>query len=53
MPVGSGLVVVAAAQHRAEAFDACRRVVEQVKERIPVWKHQWFADGTDEWVSCA
>lgn len=49
----AALVVVAAAEHRAEAFDACREVVEQVKRRIPVWKHQWFADGTDEWVNCA
>lgn len=49
----AALVVVAAAEHRAEAFDACREVVEEVKKQLPVWKHQWFADGTDEWVNCA
>lgn len=54
IPIGqAALVVVAAAEHRAEAFDTCRRVVEQVKHRIPVWKHQYFTDGTDEWVNCA
>lgn len=54
IPIGeAALVVVAAAEHRAEAFDACREVVEQVKHRIPVWKHQYFTDGTDEWVNCA
>lgn len=54
IPIGqAALVVVAAAEHRAEAFDACREVVEQVKHKIPVWKHQYFTDGTDEWVNCA
>jgi molybdopterin synthase catalytic subunit len=27
--------------------------VEETKARIPVWKHQFFSDGTDEWVNCA
>ena len=38
--------------HRAEAFEACRWIVDEVKRRLPVWKHQFFADGTDEWVNC-
>ena len=41
------------ADHRAAAFDTCARLVDAVKERLPVWKHQFFADGTDEWVNCA
>ena len=37
--------------HRAEAFALCARLVDEVKTRLPVWKHQIFADGTDEWVN--
>jgi molybdopterin synthase catalytic subunit len=37
--------------HRAEAFALCARLVDEVKARLPVWKHQIFADGTDEWVN--
>jgi len=46
------LVVAVACAHRGAAFDACRRLVDEVKARLPVWKHQVFADGTDEWVNC-
>ena len=51
-----GDVALAAAvsgAHRAEAFAACAELVDQVKHRIPVWKRQFFADGTDEWVGSA
>jgi molybdopterin synthase catalytic subunit len=54
-PLRVGDVALAAAvscAHRGEAFDACRRLVDQAKARLPIWKHQWFADGTDEWVNC-
>jgi molybdopterin synthase catalytic subunit len=46
------LVAAVSAAHRAEAFDACARLVDLVKHRLPVWKRQLFADGTDEWVNC-
>ncbi len=36
--------------HRGIAFDACRDLVDDVKATVPIWKHQLFADGTDEWV---
>jgi molybdopterin synthase catalytic subunit len=49
----AALVAAVAAEHRAAAFDTCARLVDAVKERLPVWKHQFFADGTDEWVNCA
>ena len=38
--------------HRAAAFTVCARLVDRVKERLPIWKHQVFSDGTDEWVNC-
>jgi molybdopterin synthase catalytic subunit len=41
------------AVHRAEAFAACAALVEETKVRLPVWKQQVFADGSDEWVNCA
>ncbi|WP_375491908.1 molybdenum cofactor biosynthesis protein MoaE [uncultured Jatrophihabitans sp.] len=46
------LVAVVATAHRRAAFDACARLVDEVKEHLPVWKRQVFADGTDEWVNC-
>lgn len=49
----AALVVSVSAAHRGEAFDACRALVDLTKERLPVWKHQVFTDGTDEWVNCA
>lgn len=45
------LVCVVSAEHRAEAFATCGELVDEVKEQLPMWKHQWFADGTDEWVN--
>ncbi|ACY99261.1 MULTISPECIES: molybdenum cofactor biosynthesis protein MoaE [Thermomonospora] len=49
--VGDLAVVVAVScPHRAEAFAACRRLIDDLKAQVPIWKHQFFADGTDEWV---
>lgn len=49
--VGEAAIVAAvAAAHRAEAFDACRRLVETVKAELPVWKRELLADGTHHWV---
>jgi molybdopterin synthase catalytic subunit len=45
------LVAAVATAHRREAFAVCARLVDEVKARLPVWKHQIFADGTDEWVN--
>ena len=48
----TALVAAVSCAHRGEAFDACARLVDEVKRRLPVWKRQVFADGTDEWVNC-
>ncbi|MFV2119974.1 molybdenum cofactor biosynthesis protein MoaE [Streptomyces sp. Act-28] len=52
--VGDLAVVVAVScPHRAEAFAACRRLIDDLKHEVPIWKHQRFSDGTEEWVgSC-
>jgi molybdenum cofactor synthesis domain-containing protein len=44
-------VAAVSAAHRREAFDACAWLVDETKARLPIWKHQHFADGTDEWVN--
>ena len=49
----AALVAAVAADHRQAAFDTCARLVDTVKARLPVWKHQFFADGSDEWVGSA
>ncbi|MCC7539808.1 MAG: molybdenum cofactor biosynthesis protein MoaE [Deltaproteobacteria bacterium] len=52
LAVGDLAVVVAAsAAHRAEAFTACRAVIERVKERVPIWKKEWAPDGSAIWVN--
>ncbi|MGH3433433.1 MAG: molybdenum cofactor biosynthesis protein MoaE [Thermocrispum sp.] len=45
------LACAVAAAHRQEAFAACADLVDTAKARLPIWKHQHFADGTDEWVN--
>lgn len=47
------IVCAASADHRDQAFDACRALVETVKRELPIWKHQTFGDGSDEWVGFA
>jgi len=49
----AALVAAVAADHRTAAFQTCARLVDAIKARLPVWKHQFFADGTDEWVGSA
>jgi molybdopterin synthase catalytic subunit len=48
----AALVVAVSAAHRQEAFAAAALLVDEVKDRLPVWKRQQFPDGTDEWVAC-
>jgi len=49
----AALVAAVSADHRRAAFETCARLVDTIKERLPVWKHQFFADCTDEWVNWA
>jgi molybdopterin synthase catalytic subunit len=54
LQIGDLAVVVAVScPHRAEAFDACRALIDELKASVPIWKHQRFADGTAEWVGSA
>ena len=46
----ASLAVVVGSPHRAAAFDACKAVVDRIKRDVPIWKREFFADGTIEWV---
>ena len=46
----AAVAVVVASAHREQAFAACRHVIEEVKRRVPVWKREYYADGTVAWV---
>lgn len=46
----AAVAVVAAAAHRDEAFEAARFVIDAVKARVPIWKHERYADGSVAWV---
>lgn len=52
LEVGEASVMVAAsAAHREEAFRAARRLIDRIKEALPVWKKEHFEDGTAEWAA--
>lgn len=44
------VAIAAAHAHRADALDATRYVIEQIKRRVPIWKREHYADGTREWI---
>jgi molybdopterin synthase catalytic subunit len=46
------LVAAVSTAHRGAAFAACGRLVDSAKARLPIWKRQVFADGSEEWVNC-
>ncbi|HEY0935244.1 MAG TPA: molybdenum cofactor biosynthesis protein MoaE [Trebonia sp.] len=54
LAVGDLAVVVGVScAHRGEAFHACHALIDELKTTVPVWKHQRFTDGSDEWVGSA
>ena len=48
----AAVIVGVAAPHRAEAFDACRYIIDEIKVRLPIWKKEHYASGEAEWVNC-
>jgi len=51
LAIGDIAVVVATtSSHRGEAFTASRALIDTLKAEVPIWKHQRFGDGTEEWV---
>ena len=54
LDIGEVAVAIAvSAAHRAEAFAACRFIIEAIKNKVPIWKKEIFEDGVSEWVLCA
>ena len=51
LTIGDVSVAIAVSSpHRAEAYDASRYVIEEIKKRLPVWKKEHHTDGREEWV---
>jgi molybdopterin synthase catalytic subunit len=46
----ASVVIVVAAAHRAEAFDACRYLIDRIKEVVPIWKQEQWIDGSSQWA---
>lgn len=54
IPIGeTAFAVAVSAAHRESAFQTCSALVDEIKAQLPIWKHQVFSDGTDEWVNTA
>jgi molybdopterin synthase catalytic subunit len=39
-------------EHRSEAFEACRYIIDAVKHRVPIWKKEYYVNGDSGWVNC-
>ena len=51
LPVGGiSIIIAVSTPHRAESFEACRYVIEEVKKRLPVWKKEHYVDGVSDWL---
>lgn len=44
------LAIHIASAHRVAAFDACRTLIERIKQDLPVWKREFYSDGSDAWL---
>ena len=49
-PAEASVVVGVATPHRADAFAACRFLIDTLKQQVPIWKREVYADGSTEWV---
>lgn len=45
----TSVVVITAAAHRREAYAANQHIIDRIKYEVPIWKREYFADGTNEW----
>lgn len=51
LPVGGiSIVIAVSSPHRAESFEACRYVIEEIKIRAPIWKQEHYIDGKSAWL---
>ncbi len=50
LPGEASVIIAVACAHRAEAFDACRWLIDKLKQDVPIWKKDVFEDGFVRWV---
>jgi molybdopterin synthase catalytic subunit len=48
----TAVVVQVLSRHRREAFEGCRYVIDQLKARVPIWKKEYYDDGSSVWTQC-
>jgi molybdopterin synthase catalytic subunit len=41
------------AEHRGDAFEACRYIIDEAKARLPIWKKEHYVSGSTVWINCA
>lgn len=46
----TAVAICVSSAHRGEAFEACRHIMDRIKQDVPIWKHETWADGSSEWV---
>jgi molybdopterin synthase catalytic subunit len=46
----ASVAIVATAPHRADAFAACREAIDRLKTTVPIWKKEFYADGSSDWI---
>ena len=53
LEIGESAVIVAvSSSHRSESFEACRFIIDEIKHRLPIWKKEFYPDGSSDWVGC-
>lgn len=46
------VVVQTAAKHRGQAIAGCKYIIDEIKHRLPIWKKEWYTDGSHDWPFC-
>ena len=46
------VIVQAAAKHRGQAIAGCKYIIDEIKQRLPIWKKEWYTDGSYDWPFC-
>jgi molybdopterin synthase catalytic subunit len=49
-PGEASVLIAVSSPHRPEAFKGCRYIIDQLKQRVPIWKKEHYTDGTNDWV---
>lgn len=48
----TAVIIFAASHHRKEAFLGCQYVIDELKKRVPIWKKEFYVDGSHDWTYC-